>query len=88
MKKWGFCELGFAKIDTDRKRRKGFPEVIYCPGKTKEQLKKISRQLVKSRQELLLTKLGPSAFRYLKKEFPRLKYNPLGKIGYLSLIHI
>ncbi len=84
MKKWGFCELGFAKVDTDRKRRKGFPEVIYCPGKTNEHLKKISRELLKNKQELLLTKLEAPAFRYLKRSLPRLKYNPLGKIGYLT----
>ncbi len=83
MRKWGFCELGFAKVDIDRKKRKGFPEVIYCPGKTKEHLKKISRELLKNRQELLLTKLEAPLFRYLKKTFPRLEYNPLGKIGYL-----
>ena len=26
-------EMGFAKIDTDRKERTGFPEVVFCEGK-------------------------------------------------------
>lgn len=78
-----FCELGFAKIDLDRKRRRGFAEAIYAPGKTRPGLKKISAALISNHQDLLLTKLEKAEFTYLKKSFPRLKYNPLAKIGYL-----
>lgn len=79
----GFCELGFAKIDTDRQRRRGFSEVIYSPGKTKEHLKEICRRLIKNKQDLLLTKLEPDAFIGLKKSFPAIKYNSQAKLGYL-----
>jgi len=78
-----FCHLGFADIDIDRQARRGYSEVIYCPGKTKTQLKKIACQLVKNKQDLLLTKLEKDAFGYLKKSFPGLKYNALARIGYL-----
>jgi pyridinium-3,5-biscarboxylic acid mononucleotide synthase len=78
----GFCDLGFAKVDIDRQRRKGFAEVIYCPGKSREHLIKISRQLLSSKQDLLLTKLDKNTFTYLKKSIPRLKYSPLAKIAY------
>ena len=40
----GFCDLGFAKIDTNRKKRKGFAEVIYCPGKDRLHLKEIAKK--------------------------------------------
>jgi NCAIR mutase (PurE)-related protein len=79
----GFCELGFAKVDTDRKKRRGFSEVIYCPGKAREHLKKIARQLLKNKQDLLLTKLDEAGYAYLKKAFPGLKYNPQAKLAYL-----
>jgi len=78
----GYCDLGFAKVDIDRKKRRGFPEVIYCPGKAKEHLKKIARQLLKNKQDLLLTRLEKRAFSYLKKSFPRLRYNVCAKLGY------
>ncbi len=81
--KKGFCDLGFAKIDIDRHKRRGFAEVIYCPGKTKAHLKKISTELLKNKQNLLLTKLDKLTFAYLKRLFPRLKYNRLAKIGYI-----
>lgn len=75
--------MGFAKVDIDRYSRRGFSEVIYCPGKTKEHIKKIAQQLVKNKQDLLLTKLERNTFNYLKKTFPRLKYNSLARLGYL-----
>jgi hypothetical protein len=78
-----FCHLGFANIDIDRRARRGYSEVIYCPGKTKIQLKKIAQELIRNKQDLLLTKLERDIFIYLKKSFPQLKYNTLAKIGYL-----
>ncbi len=78
-----FCNLGFANIDIDRKLRRGYSEVIYCPGKSKAQLKKIAQELIKNKQDLLLTRLEKDNFSYLKKSFPKLKYNTLAKIGYL-----
>lgn len=81
--KSGFCDLGFAKVDIDRQRRRGFSEVIYCPGKKGEHLKKIAKVLIRNNQDLLLTKLEKNTFVYLKKSFPKLKYNPQAKLGYL-----
>lgn len=78
----GFCDLGFAKIDTDRKKRKGFAEVIYCPGKDRLHLKEIAKKVIDSQEDLLLTKLNKTTFSFLKRTIPVLKYNPLAKIGY------
>ncbi len=80
--KSGFCNLGFAKIDTDRKKRRGFAEAVYCPGKTKEHLKRICREFARNKQDLLLTRLDKATFAYLKKSNPRLKYHQIARIGY------
>lgn len=79
----GYCELGFAKVDIDRKKRRGYPEVIYCPGKTKEQIKDIARVILKEKHTLLLTRAGHPVYAYLKKYYPRLKYSPLAKLAYI-----
>lgn len=81
--KRGFCDLGFVKLDIDRQNRRGFSEVVYCPGKTKKHLKKIACELIRNKQDLLLTKLDKDAFTYLKKSFPKFKYNSQAKLGYL-----
>lgn len=80
----GFCDLKFAKIDIDRYRRKGFSEVIYCPGKQKQQLVSIIKELVKNKQDVLLTRLDKVNFAYLKKAYPKLKFYPEAKLGYLN----
>ena len=80
--KCGFSDLGFAKVDTDRKARKGFAEVIYTPGKSRPHLKRIISELASHKQDILLTRLEKDTFRYLKKTFPRLKYNALARLGY------
>ncbi|MDD4900033.1 MAG: nickel pincer cofactor biosynthesis protein LarB [Candidatus Omnitrophica bacterium] len=82
--KKGFCDLGFAKIDTDRFARRGFSEAVYCPGKDRQHLKNICRQFILQKQDLLLTKLEKNIFTYLKKAIPRLKYFPKAKIAFLK----
>ncbi len=84
IKKKGFFDLGFAKIDLDRYKRKGFSEVVYCAGKTNQQIRGIARKILENNQILLLTKLNRKQFAYLKKSFPGLKYNPQGQIGYIG----
>lgn len=79
-----FCDLGFAKLDINRLKRRGCQEVIYCPGKERAHLKKIAREMLKNKQDLLLTKLDKPVFDYLKKSIPALKYNPTARLGYLS----
>ena len=85
MQKSAFCDLGFAKVDIDRRQRRGFPEAIYCPGKAREHIKKIAQELLKKKQDLLLTRLEKGCFAYLKKYIPALEYNSLAKLGYLAL---
>ncbi|MDD5431786.1 MAG: nickel pincer cofactor biosynthesis protein LarB [Candidatus Omnitrophica bacterium] len=80
----GFSDLGFAKVDIDRQKRKGFPEVVYCPGKTKENIKSICKELLKNKQDLLLTRLDKSTFTYLKKSITCLKYDSLAKLGFYN----
>jgi len=56
--------------------------VVYCPGKTKEQIRDICVEIKKNKQALLLTRLEKEVFLYLKKSFPGLRYNSVAKIGY------
>lgn len=81
--KKGYCELGgFARLDTDRAKRRGFPEVIYAPGKTDEQIKHIALRIFKSGQIVLITKAKETTYAFLKEAFPVLRYNPLAGIIY------
>lgn len=81
----GFCDLGFAKVDLDRKKRRGFPEAVYCPGKDRRHILQISRSIIRQEQDLILTRLEKTTYSYLKKSIPRLKYDPCARIGHLVL---
>ena len=84
VKQKGYCDLGFAKIDTDRKNRRGYPEAIYCPGKTKKQIKDIASIVLAQKHTLLLTRLKRSIYTHLKQYYPKLKYSPLAKLAYIQ----
>jgi len=67
-------DLGFAKVDHHRKKRKGFPEVIYCEGKTNAQIAKIAKEIHKNKQAVLATRATLDNFKAVKKILKKAKY--------------
>ena len=76
-----FEDLGFACIDHHRQIRRGFPEVIYCPGKTKEQIIKIFSALAEKGNNVLATRAEEDVFEALAKtkKFPQARYEKLAR---------
>lgn len=66
-------------MDHHRQLRRGFPEVIYCPGKTAEQTIKIFASLAEKGNNVLATRAEPAVFKELAKEFPAARYDKLAK---------
>ena len=73
--------MGFACIDHHRQIRRGFPEVIYCPGKTTEQIVKIFSNLAEKGNNVLATRAEEHIFEALAetKKFPQARYERLAK---------
>lgn len=67
--------LRFATLDLERARRRGFPEVVYGPGKTAEQLTEIVRGLRRAGQTVLITRVGPEIHATVQREEPRAEYH-------------
>ncbi len=78
LKKLPYEDLGFAKIDTHREIRKGFPETIFCQGKTIQQICMILKKLPKD-QNILITKSNKNIFSSVKKLFNNAQFNDLAK---------
>jgi NCAIR mutase (PurE)-related protein len=74
-----FQDLDFAKIDTHRYLRKGFPETIFCQEKTIDQIIEIIKVMIKKDQNILATKANENVYNAVKKIFPEARYNKLGK---------
>src|SRR5881628_2219283 len=51
-----YDDLGFAKVDMHRPLRRGFPEAVYCPGKTDAQIVEIIRRLAEASNVVLATR--------------------------------
>ncbi|MBO4319930.1 MAG: 1-(5-phosphoribosyl)-5-amino-4-imidazole-carboxylate carboxylase, partial [Treponema sp.] len=55
-----YQDLGFAKLDTDRKERTGFAEVVFCQGKDDSFLTQIFKNLFEQNGEVLGTRASES----------------------------
>ena len=67
--------LGFASLDHHRTIRQGFPEVIFCEGKTDAQVLTIAKTLLKKKGPLLATRIEPRAARALCRLNRRARYH-------------
>src|SRR4030042_359888 len=76
-----FEDIGFAHVDHHRQLRCGFPEVIYCPGKTTEQIIKIFSNLAEKGNNILATRAEETVFKALAKtkKFPKIRYEKSAK---------
>jgi NCAIR mutase (PurE)-related protein len=68
-------DLGYASVDIHRALRRGFPEVIYGPGKTAQQVVGIVGSLGRAGQTVLVTRVGPEIFEAVREAEPRAEYH-------------
>lgn len=68
-------DLGFAKLDHHRALRTGFPEVIYCPNKTTEQIAAIAERLAGRSRNVLATRATLEAYEAVLKTHPEAEYH-------------
>jgi pyridinium-3,5-biscarboxylic acid mononucleotide synthase len=75
-----FEDLGFARIDTHREVRQGFPEVILGLGKTPAQIAAIAERIVARGQALLVTRASRDAFDAVRAMVPAAEYHEEGRV--------
>ena len=75
-----FEDLGFARVDTHREVRQGFPEVILGVGKTPAQIAAIAERIVARGQTLLVTRATPDAFDAVCAIAPGCEYHEQARI--------
>ncbi len=77
-------QLGFAQVDHHRALRQGHPEVVFCSGKTAEQVAAICERLANASGTFLGTRASPEQAAALRREFPALEYNVLARTVHLA----
>jgi pyridinium-3,5-biscarboxylic acid mononucleotide synthase len=70
-----FEDVAYAHIDHHRSLRHGMPEVIYCEGKTIDQVTGIARRMLKAGSDILATRASDAAYQAVKKLDKRAVYH-------------
>ena len=76
----GYKEMYYAKLDTGRKARTGFAEVIYCSNKADIHLTKIFERLYQEEGEVLGTRASQAQYELVQERFPQVQYDPISRI--------
>jgi NCAIR mutase (PurE)-related protein len=74
-----YDDMGFAKIDSHRHIRCGFPEVIFCQGKTTDQVVKIAQRILENDNNLLATRASADVYEAVRKMESKAQYNELAR---------
>ena len=83
-----FEDLGFARLDTHREVRQGFPEVILGLGKTAVQAAAIAEKIVARGQTLLVTRAQPDVYDAVRALVPQATYHPDARAITLAQGHV
>lgn len=75
-----FEDLGFARLDHHRALRTGFPEVVFCQGKTTDQVVQIMQALVQRGSKALGTRATPDQFEAVRSALPDAVYHSMARI--------
>ena len=75
-----YVDLGFAKLDLDRRERTGCSEVVFCQGKSPEQVVSIFGKLYETEGEVLGTRADLSHFKNVKEAFPNVSYDETSRL--------
>ncbi len=75
-----FEDLGFAKVDHHRELRTGFPEVIYCSGKTCEQVIEIARRIVSRNHVALATRCTSEIAETARSTFSKVAWHEAARV--------
>lgn len=74
-----YLDLGFAKIDTHRSLRRGFPEAIFCQGKSSEQIEEIVKKMRENTDGFMALRASEEIYQRVKEIAPEAVYHPLAR---------
>jgi NCAIR mutase (PurE)-related protein len=83
-----FDELeGYARLDMHRALRQGLPEVIFCEGKTPDQVIGIMNRLYLNHDRVMGTRATPDIAQHVQSHFPEATYDPISRLITLGSIN-
>jgi hypothetical protein len=80
LKNFPYTDLGFARIDHHREMRTGYPEIIYCAGKSVEQVREIFRVMAEKESNVIGTRATEEMYESVKSISPEAVFYPMARI--------
>ncbi|MDD4159371.1 MAG: nickel pincer cofactor biosynthesis protein LarB [Synergistaceae bacterium] len=69
------------RLDTDRSKRKGFSEVIFCEGKSDKQLLRIAEEINAQRLDTAFSRMDETQFAAVSSVIKEFRYDPVSRVG-------
>ena len=88
LKSLPYTDLGFAKIDHHREIRTGYPEIVYCAGKSTEHIKGIFSLMADKEKNVMGTRATPEMYEAVKSIIPEAVYYDVAKIISIKKIEL
>jgi len=88
LKHLSFEDIGYAKIDHHREIRTGYPEVIFCPGKTIEQIKGIVERIVIKKSNILASRANREIYEAIKDMAEHVEYFPEARSIFIQMAEV
>jgi NCAIR mutase (PurE)-related protein len=80
------ADLGYAHVDLHRRERCGFPEVIFCEGKSSDWIEGVVRKLAAAGQDCLATRVNPEQAEHLQRTFPQAQQDRVARTFWLPAV--
>lgn len=75
-----YDDLGYARLDTHRSLRKGFPEVVLCEWKTPQQVAEILARMARHHGRVLATRASAEMYAHVRAAVPAARYEEAARI--------
>lgn len=79
-----YKDLGYARVDHHRSIRNGFPEVIYCEGKSLDEIEGIVAEMLKHNNNILASRASKEVYERIKKIAPDAVYHERPKMVFIE----
>ena len=80
LKNFPYTDLGFARLDHHREMRTGYPEIIYCAGKSIEQVKEIFMVMSEKENNVIGTRANNEMYEAVRSISTAAIYYPVARI--------
>jgi NCAIR mutase (PurE)-related protein len=80
LKNFPYTDLAFARLDHHREMRTGYPEIIYCAGKSVEQVKEIFRVMSEKENNVIGTRANNEMYEAVRDIITDAIYYPVARI--------